>query len=424
MIGQGDTQQTLSDEQARQIVAVAADAMAPAGRSVLVIVPDHTRTCPLPMLTRALHAALAGRARQVDFLIALGTHPPLGQEQIDRLFGVAPGKWQDVFGDSQALNHDWQDRSRLKRVGTLTEAEIDEITGGLFRMQVDVSVNRVLFDYDRVLILGPVFPHEVVGFSGGNKYFFPGVCGPELLNFFHWLGAVITNPRIIGTKHTPVRATVDRAAAMLGVEKFALCLVVTHDGLKGLYFGSPEEAWSAAADLSARTHVVYADRPYDSILAQAPGMYDDIWTAGKCMYKMECVVADGGELIIYAPHVTEISYTHGEILDEIGYHTRDYFLKQWDRFKGYPWGVVAHSTHVRGIGSYEDGVEKCRARVTLATGIPEGRCRKVNLGYRDPAGIDVSEWQGHEDAGRLYVPRAGEMLYRLKDPPAWQRSSS
>jgi nickel-dependent lactate racemase len=150
-------------------------------------------------------------------------------------------------------------------------------------------------------------------------------------------------------------------------------------------------------------------------------MYDDIWTAGKCMYKMEPVVADGGELIIYAPHVTEISYTHGKVIDEVGYHTRDYFLAQWERFKDYPWGVIAHSTHVRGIGTYEDGVEKCRVQVTLATGIPEERCRKVNLGYRDPKSIDPAEWQDAEDAGRLYVPRAGEMLYKLKDPPAWQR---
>jgi nickel-dependent lactate racemase len=287
-------------------------------------------------------------------------------------------------------------------------------------MTVEVTFNKLIFDYDRVLIVGPVFPHEVVGFSGGNKYFFPGICGPELLNFFHWLGAMITNPRIIGAKRTPVRATVDRAAAMLNIDKYALCMVVHHGELAGLYFGRPEEAWSPAADLSAKLHVVYVDKPYQSILAAAPPMYDDIWTAGKCMYKMEAVVADGGELIIYAPHVTEISYTHGKIIDQIGYHTRDYFLADWDKFKHYPWGVVAHSTHVRGIGRMEGGKEKCRVQVTLATGIPQSRCRQVNLGYRDPAGINIADWQGKEAQGRLYVPKAGEMLYKLSNPPAWQ----
>ncbi|MHC4715911.1 MAG: lactate racemase domain-containing protein [Planctomycetota bacterium] len=421
MIGEGRTDRMVTEDEARRIVQAAVDALAPDGKKVLVIVPDHTRTCPLPMLARQIHAAMADRASRLDFLIALGTHPPMSDEQIAKLFDVEPGGWPDVFPGSGVFNHEWRNADALARVGTLTDERIDEISAGLFRMSVNVTINRRVFDYDKVVICGPVFPHEVVGFSGGNKYLFPGICGQELLDFFHWLGAVITNPKIIGTKHTPVRATIDEAASLLTTERYALCMVVSGEGLAGLYFDTPERAWSAAADLSDKLHITYVDRPFDSILARAPEMYDDIWTAGKCMYKMEPVVADGGELIIYAPHVTEISYTHGKVLDEIGYHTRDYFLAQWDRFKGYPWGVVAHSTHVRGIGTYEDGVEKCRIRVTLATGIPEDRCRAVNLGYRDPASIDVSDWEGKEDAGRLYVPKAGEMLYKLKDPPAWQR---
>jgi hypothetical protein len=132
------------------------------------------------------------------------------------------------------------------------------------------------------------------------------------------------------------------------------------------------------------------------------------------MYKLEPVAADGGEVIIYAPHITEISYTHGKILDEIGYHVRDYFLKQWDKFKEYPWGVLAHSTHLKGMGAYENGVERPRVTVTLATGIPEERVRRLNLNYRDPATIDPAEFANREEEGVLLVPHAGEMLYRLK----------
>jgi len=197
-------------------------------------------------------------------------------------------------------------------------------------------------------------------------------------------------------------------------------VVKGHGDLAGLYFGSVEEAWSAAADLSTKTHVLYVDKPFKSILSQAPEMYDELWVGAKCMYKMEPVVADGGELIIYAPHIHEISVTHGAIIRELGYHTRDYFLTDWDRFRNYPWGVVAHSTHVRGIGTMEGGVEKPRITVTLATGIPEDVCRSVNLGYRNPAEIDVSCWEGHEADGRLYVPKAEKMLYKLKNGPAWQ----
>ncbi|MEN6663904.1 MAG: hypothetical protein ABFD85_07890, partial [Phycisphaerae bacterium] len=189
--------------------------------------------------------------------------------------------------------------------------------------------------------------------------------------------------------------------------------------LAGLFAGPVRDSWAAAADLSAQVHIRYVDAPYQSVLARAPEMYDDLWVAAKCMYKMEPVMADGGELIIYAPHVKEISYTHGHIIRKIGYHTLEYFLAQWERFKDYPWGVLAHSTHVKGIGTYAAGRESPRIRVTLATGIDRATCEAVNLGYRDPATINPADWQ--DRPGRLYVPKAGETLYRLKTPPAWQQ---
>ena len=143
-------------------------------------------------------------------------------------------------------------------------------------------------------------------------------------------------------------------------------------------------------------------------------MYDDLWVAGKCMYKLEPIVADGGELIIYAPHISEISVTHGQVIREIGYHVRDYFTKQWDEFKDYPWGVIAHSTHVKGQGTYENGVETPRVQVTLATAIPQEVCQQINLGYRDPATIDVESFANRQDEGVLLVRKAGEQLYRLE----------
>ena len=145
-------------------------------------------------------------------------------------------------------------------------------------------------------------------------------------------------------------------------------------------------------------------------------MYDDLWTGGKCMYKIEPVVADGGEVIIYAPRIDEISYTHGAVLDEVGYHTRDYFSAQWERYKHHPWGVLAHSTHVKGTGTYDPrtAVETPRVTVTVASAIPEERIRRVNLNYLNPASLHLEEWAGREEEGILVIPRAGEMLYRLK----------
>jgi nickel-dependent lactate racemase len=197
-----------------------------------------------------------------------------------------------------------------------------------------------------------------------------------------------------------------------------LALVVTHDALAGLYVASPEVAWREAAALSSRIHILHVDRPFTRVLSVMPRMYDDLWTAAKGMYKLEPAIAEGGEVVIYAPHITEVSYTHGALIDEVGYHCRDYFLAQWDRFKHYPGGVLAHSTHVKGLGKYDaaTGVETPRIRVTLSTGIPPERCRRINLGYLDPAEVRPEEWQGREAEGILVVPRAGEMLYRLKQP--------
>ncbi len=409
-IGKSCEKGVLKDAEVREVVEQAVARLVLSGKKVLAIVPDGTRTAPVALFYRLLTETIGKAAQKLDFLVALGTHPAMSQEKIDAHLGRKAGEREK----HRAFNHAWDDPSQLKHIGTISEDEIEKASGGLLREDVAVSVNKLIFDYDLLVIVGPTFPHEVVGFSGGNKYFFPGISGPKVLHFFHWLGALITNQEINGTKSTPVRKVIDRAAAMITVPKLCLSLVVTHDGLKGVFAGSPEEAYSDAADLSARVHIVYKDRRFKKILSVCPGMYDDLWTGAKCMYKLEPVVEDGGEIIIYAPHIKEISPVHGRILEEIGYHTRDYFVKQMDRFRDVPRGTLAHSTHVRGMGTYEDGVEKPRINVTVASGISEELCRKINLGYRDPAEIDPAEWEGREDEGILLVPRAGEILYRLK----------
>jgi len=410
--GLGFVDRLLDECEVARVCDEAISGWSPDGRRVLVIIPDSTRTCPMDLMFRLLYERLASRAAVLNFLVALGTHPPMSDDEIYRRVGITRSEHETKFPKARFFNHLWKDPEHLVEVGRLSREEIARITDGLFEMDVGITCNRMVLEHDLVIIAGPVFPHEVVGFSGGNKYLFPGVAGQEIIDFFHWLGAVITNPEIIGKKHTPVREVVDKAAALLPVERKALCLVVKNEGLAGLYCGTPEEAWSAAADLSARIHIKYMDRLYHTVLSCAPRMYDDIWTAGKCMYKVEPVVADGGKVIIYAPHVREISVVHGAVLREIGYHTRDFFLAQWDRYKKYPWGVLAHSTHVKGIGTYEYGVEKPRVEVILATGIPKKVCRQVNLGYMDYRRIDPSDFEGREAEGILYVPKAGEVLYR------------
>jgi len=278
---------------------------------------------------------------------------------------------------------------------------------------VPVRLNRLIREYDHILICGPVFPHEVVGFSGGAKYFFPGIAGPEMINFTHWLGALITSYEIIGTLETAVRAVIHRAVELVDRPHSLLALVAFPDGVAGVYCGPTIETWTAAAKLSARRHIVWTEKPFERVLSVMPSLYRDLWTGAKGMYKLEPVVADGGEVVIYAPHIHEVSFAHGRLIDEIGYHCRDYFTQQWDRFGHYPGGILAHSTHVKGKGTYDSAsaVESPRIRVTLATAIPEERCRRLNLGYLDPREVDIEGWKSHADW--LVVPRAGEMLYRL-----------
>ena len=390
------------------------------GKRVLAIVPDGTRTAPIGLVFRRLYDQLAGVASRIDVMIALGTHQPMSEEALCRRLDMTMEERQTRYRDVAFYNHEWDNPAALQRVGVLSADRINELTDGAFSIDVPVEINRRALEYDRIVIIGPVFPHEVVGFSGGNKYLFPGVSGPAILNFFHWLGAVVTNPMIIGSKWTPVRKIVDAAGALVTIPKTCFCLVVRPDGsLAAIVGGTPEAAWTEASEVSRRTHIVYKERAYDTVLSCVPKMYEDLWTGGKGMYKLEPVVADGGELIIYAPHISEVSVTHGRLLLEIGYHCRDYFRSQWDRFGQMPWGVIAHSTHVRGIGTYENGAEQCRIKVTVASQIPEHICHQINLGYRDPATIDVESFANREDEGVLLVRKAGEMLYRLQNPPAW-----
>ena len=379
-------------------------------KKVLVIIPDSTRTAPLTTMYRLLHENIGKRVQTLEYLVALGTHQPMSDEAIDQMLG----RGQNGVPSYKVHNHRWDDPEQLREIGVIRKSEVEKVTDGLFGEDVVVKINKLIYEYDHLLVLAPTFPHEVVGFSGGNKYFFPGISGPEILNFFHWLGAVITNKDIIGTRYTPVRQVVDMAASMIEVPRTCFSMVVKGSGVKGIFMGAPERSYEKAADLSAQEHIRFVDKPYTDVLSMAPPMYEDVWTAGKCMYKLEPVIAKGGRLIIYAPHITEVSYSHGQLIDEIGYHVRDYFMKQMDHYRHIPRGILAHSTHVKGSGTYEGGIEIPNVDVVLATQISPERCKKINLGYMDPDSINVDEWKNREDEGVLLVEKAGEILYRLK----------
>ena len=386
---------------------------------MLVLIPDHTRTVPLPLLFRTVVDVLHD-AKQLDFMVALGTHPPLSEAQLLKLVGLTPEERAGRYRHVGLLNHTWNDPETLVSIGILTQAEVKAIAGEKWHPtlggDVDIRINRAALTYDHILILGPTFPHEVVGFSGGAKYLFPGISGSEMINVTHWLGALSGVRGTIGIKNTPVRAMIHAAAERMPTPVTLCALVVEGEELSGMFIGDHLTAWSAAADLSSERHIVWVDKPFERVLSWAPPMYDELWTAGKAMYKLEPALAEGGELIIYAPHLDTVSHVHGKYIYEIGYHVLPYFLAQWERYKHVPLGVLAHSTHVRGDGKFEEGIEHPRADVALSTQLSPEDCQRLALSYLDPDTLNLKSFKNREDEGVLFVPKAGELLYRLKEP--------
>lgn len=413
--GSGRLDRGLTEAEVRGIMEQGAPREAFAGKRVLVLTPDATRTCPLPMMIRNLAELALPQAACLDFMVALGTHQPLPESEIEALYGLTPESRARLLPGSKLLNHRWDLPDTLRVIGRLSANDVRDISGGLFAQGVDVAINRHVYDYDLLVILGPVFPHEVAGFSGGDKYLFPGVAGGDFLHFTHWLGAVVTCWDTIGIRQTPVREALTRAASLVTVPRLCLSMVVrSKQELAGLYVGETREAWTRATELSAALHIVHKEKPFHTVLGTASPMYDELWVAGKVMYKLEPVVADGGKLIIHGRHITRVSDTWGDLIRKVGYHSRDYFLKRMEQFRDVPWAVLAHSTHVRGLGAFENGVEKPRIEVILATSIPEEECRRINLGYMDPDSVDIEAYRGREDEGVLLVENAGEVLHRLR----------
>jgi len=384
---------------------------------VLILIPDHTRSLPLPFLFRSLVDVLHD-TRQLDFMVALGTHPPLSEESINKLVGITAEERTTTFKHVGLLNHAWDTPSALKSLGVIEQDEIKQIAGKNWHSslpnEVDIRINKAALEYDHIIILGPTFPHEVVGFSGGAKYLFPGISGAEMINATHWLGALAGVVGTIGIKDTPVRAMIHAATERLQTPLTLIALVVEDKGLSGIFIGDHLLAWNEAVELSAQRHIRWCEKPFQRVLSCAPPMYDELWTGAKAMYKLEPAVALGGEVVIYAPHLDVVSNVHGKYIHEIGYHILPYFLNDWGRFKNIPLGVLAHSTHLRGSGVMENGIEKPNVRVTLASKISAEECARLNLGYLDPAKVNIEAWKDREAEGVLYVPRAGEILYRLK----------
>jgi nickel-dependent lactate racemase len=129
-------------------------------------------------------------------------------------------KNKEAFPRSKFFNHEWNRQETFRRIGSLPAKEVEKISNGLLREEVPVDINKKIFDYDLILIAGPVFPHEVVGYSGGAKYLFPGISGGDFLHFFHWLA------RSSRAKESSGLKTLRCAGSSIGPGKKYRCLFI------------------------------------------------------------------------------------------------------------------------------------------------------------------------------------------------------
>ncbi len=419
IIGRGHPNSDLRPTELREILFQALSSISP-GSSVLAIVADKTRDDNTDILFPIAAQILADRRiAKLDALVAQGTHAAMSER--DKRVKIGAHGSEQVPGPGRIFDHDWADPEKLVTIGVLSAARVKEITGGLIDRSVDLRVNRLLAPalYDTVLIFGTTAPHEVAGFSGGAKYFFPGVAGPELTHATHWLGALATIEKVIGRVETPTRHLFEAAADFVPARVISLNSVVTRDHGRlrthALFCGDFRQTVRKAAEVSRHVHIKYTGRKYKRVVALLDPHYEDLWVGGKASYRLGPVIEEDGALIIYAPHLTNISETHGELIKRYGYAPLEKIRELVSHSQELQQNlcVAAHLAHVIYAGrKLADGSIVPRYSITLASAVDPETCRQVNLKYMDPRTFRREDYEG--DADTLVVDQAGRDLYLVE----------
>jgi nickel-dependent lactate racemase len=417
--GKGDPAFDLRPDELRGILAEALSTISP-GSSVLAIVADKTRDDNTDVLFPLAAEILAERKiAKLDALIAQGTHSPMSDRDKRTKIGAA-GTTQ-IHGLGHIFDHDWANPKALVTIGILDAARVKEITGGLIDRSIELKVNRLLARglYDTVLIFGTTAPHEVAGFSGGAKYFFPGVAGPELTHATHWLGALATIEKVIGRVETPTRHLFEAAADFVPASVISLSSVVTRDHGRlrthALFCGDFRRAVRKAAEVSRHVHIKYSGRKYKRVVAFLDSHYDDLWVGGKASYRLGPIIEENGELIIFAPQLINISETHGTLIKRYGYAPLERIREIVSQSPELQQNlcVAAHLAHVSFAGrKLADGTIVPRYSITLASAVDAATCDQVNLRYMDPNTFRREDYEGHADT--LIVEQAGRDLYLVE----------
>jgi nickel-dependent lactate racemase len=420
IVGRGAPDLDLSPSELRAILEQALLTLGPEAR-VLAIIPDKTRDDNTDLLFPFAAEILSERkVAQFDALVAQGTHMPMTEKEKREKIGLRNG--DEAPGLGHIYDHQWNRPEELVNIGELSAERVRELTGGLINEAVKVNLNRLLGPgvYDTVLIFGATVPHEVAGFAGGAKYFFPGVAGPDLTHATHWLGALASIENVIGRVETPTRHMIEAAADFVPARVISINTVVTRDDdnhmhTHALFAGDFREAFRRAADVSRQVHIKYTGRKYKRVVALLDEHYDELWVGGKASYKLGGIIEEGGELIIYAPHLNAISETHGLLIEKYGYapldKVREMVALSTELQQNL--AVAAHLAHVSYAGQRDEtGRVVPRYRITMASALDEATCQRVNLGFMNHRQFNREDYLSDPDT--LVVERAGRDLYLVE----------
>ena len=268
-------------------------------KRILIIPPDFTRYHSYAgKLTEWVYEYYGDAVK--DILPALGTHTGMTDAQIKKMYGTVPLSLFRV--------HDW--RNDVVTMGEVPASFVKEVTEGKLDFPWPVQVNRMLLEgnYDLILSVGQVVPHEVVGMANHNKNVFVGTGGAEGINKSHFIGAVYGMERMMGRAATPVRQIFDygsdHIAAHLPV--YYLLTVVDDEGVCGLFTGFGKQCFNDAAKLALERNFIMLDKALDKVVVYLdPEEFKSTWLGNKSIYRTRMAMADGGELIVLAPGLTE-----------------------------------------------------------------------------------------------------------------------
>lgn len=321
-IGHGSERTGISPEKLKTALNQLFDDLGPR-KNILVIPPDFTRYhSRAGEITQLVYNYYGNSVKAI--LPALGTHFPMTDEEISRMFG-------DDLPRELFKVHDW--RNDLVTLGEVPASYLEEISEGRVHYPISVQVNKLLFEggFDLILSIGQVVPHEVIGMANFNKNILVGTGGTDIIHKSHFLGAAYGMERIMGRTDTPVRKALNYASdhflSELPIVYIQTVIGRDHNGklqLKGLYAGDDMECFQKAADLSLKVNFEPLDEPLAKVVVYLdPNEFKSTWLGNKSIYRTRMAISDGGELIILAPGLREFGEDKeiDRLIRKYGYRT-------------------------------------------------------------------------------------------------------